>query len=132
MNLLSFQESIVTSRGYPPSSADVLRTAHLWYPDEPLFRSIPIHVRYNRARRGSLEPGDAFDFDRALANLWTGEREPLHVPWTKVIEDPRPESSEKKRGFFTGLWRRGSPVKSGTARTVSSNGMTVVVAGSYS
>lgn len=35
-----------------------LRSAHHLYPDDPEFKSIPIHVKFNRARQGHLQVGD--------------------------------------------------------------------------
>ena len=55
---------------------DILRTAHHWYPDEPLFKSIPIHVKYNRARVGDLKPGSMVK-NLKLKNVWKNKREKL-------------------------------------------------------
>ena len=62
--------------GYDVKYVDILRTAHHWYPDEPQFKSIPIHVKYNRARVGDLKQGSMVK-NFKLRNVWTGKREKL-------------------------------------------------------
>ena len=81
--------------------------AHIWYPDEPLFKEIPIQVKYNRARIGNLKAGSRVR-NVKLVNL-DGEEEHLlpHVGG--------------------GLFGRLS-----SSRKRSKNGISVVVAGSFS
>ncbi len=93
--------------GYSKEQADILRTAHEWYPDEPLFREIPIQVKFNRARVGHLGIGSKIS-NMSMTNLMTGKKDWLvkhDTPswWTTMI---------------CGAKRR--------------NCMTVVMAGSYS
>ena len=99
----------MTKRGYDKELTDVLRTAHLWYPDEPLFREIPIHVKYNRARIGDLKEGDRAP-NPVLINLHTNKKESLYG-----------EDSSKNNSLFG---RRRNARKS--------NGIHVILAGSYS
>ncbi len=84
-----------------------MRTAHEWYPDEPLFREIPIQVKFNRARVGHLGIGSIIS-NLSMTNLITDKKDLL-------VE-------HKKASWWTtmicGAKRR--------------NGMTVVMAGSYS
>ena len=91
------QESIVTSRGFDVALTDVLRTAHHWYPDEPLFKEIPIHVKYNRARLGDLAVG---------------------------VVAPNPKLWD--------LWAKKKARLYGRKKKQKGNGLTVVLAGSYS
>ncbi len=56
-----------------------MRTAHEWYPDEPLFREIPIQVKFNRAMAGHLDIGSKID-NMSMTNLTTGEKELLVEP----------------------------------------------------
>ncbi len=93
--------------GYKKDQVDILRTAHKWYPEEPLFKDIPIHVKFNRARVGHLTEGSRIN-NLSLFNLNNGEEEML----------VKYESSA--------WW----PIGNGLLKKM--NGMTVVMAGSYS
>lgn len=56
------QEQVAIEFGYGESpemiklGLDIIRSAPLLYPDEPSLRSIPHYVKYNRSRRGELDP----------------------------------------------------------------------------
>ncbi len=96
--------------GYKREQVNILRTAHLWYPEEPLFREIPIQVKYNRARVGDLKVGDKIQNLR-LVDLSTNKMANL----VNVKEERR-------------LFGLLSPKRSKQA----GKGTTVILAGSYS
>ncbi len=96
--------------GYKREQADILRTAHLWYPEESLFKEIPIQVKYNRARMGDLKEGSVIRNLRLLD---------LSNDKMDFLVKEKPQSG----GLFG--WRKKMKQK-------ESNGMTVVMAGSYS
>jgi len=68
------QEQVVTEFGYGESAEmhklglDIIRSAPSLYPDDPVIRKIPHYLKYNRSRRGELEPGDVIP-DAYLAQL---------------------------------------------------------------
>lgn len=51
-------DDMVDTKELMQNALGVLRTAHQRYPEDPEFRTIPLYVRYNRARRGTLVAGD--------------------------------------------------------------------------
>lgn len=68
------QERVVCEFGYCGTSEmtklglEIIRSAPLLYPEDQDLRNIPHYVKYNRSRRGEMEPGDSIP-DAFLANL---------------------------------------------------------------
>jgi len=55
------QKQVIEEFGYLNSLENALyclRSAAVLYPDDPEFKEIPLYVKYNRARDGSLKEGD--------------------------------------------------------------------------
>jgi len=69
------------------AGAHALRTARYIHPDERLFHEVPIYVKYNRARSGSLRVGDEVEsvpvvrLGGEVVSLWDmgGDEEPLVI-----------------------------------------------------
>lgn len=69
------------------AGAHALRTARYMYPDEPFFQQVPIYVKYNWAKSGSLRMGDEVEnvplvrLGGEVVSLWEmgGDEEPLVV-----------------------------------------------------
>lgn len=55
--VVELQLQVLQEFGYRAKVAEVLRNAARRYPDEPFFRKVPLQVRFNRARNGSLAEG---------------------------------------------------------------------------
>ncbi len=122
--------------GFKKEQVDVLRTAHLWFPEEPLFREIPIHVKYNRARRGDFQEGDRVH-NMKLLSLATGELESLVAGVNGAVGTPTaaaPAAPTRKKSGRTifGSFRKNSSSSAKTPPPAKRNGLTVVMAGSYS
>ncbi len=120
--------------GFKKEQVDVLRTAHLWFPEEPLFREIPIHVKYNRARRGDFQEGDRVH-NMKLLSLATGELESLVAGVNGGAAAPAaapaaPTRKKSGRTIFGSFRKNSSSAK--TPPPAKRNGLTVVMAGSYS
>lgn len=80
------QLQVVREFGLPAAAAQTLRTAHLAYPDEPIFQEVPVYVRFNRARNGPLRVGAVVqeevpivELDGSPASLWDlgGDGQPV-------------------------------------------------------
>jgi len=71
------QQQVVTEFCYGASAVNALRAAASLYPQEAFFREIPLYVRYNRARNGTLAEGSAVPDmnllwpDGKARSLWT-------------------------------------------------------------
>lgn len=70
------QLTVVREHGLPDAAVHALRTAHLAHPAEPLFKEVPLQVKYNRARNGPLQVGvevqevSLVQLDGREASLW--------------------------------------------------------------
>jgi len=69
------QREICREMGVPESTVHKLRCANQLFPEEALFRELPIYVRFNRARNGPLSPGLEAPNVRVLLD---GERRELY------------------------------------------------------
>jgi hypothetical protein len=78
---IQVQEKVVKEFGFDKSpestqlAVNTLRRAQYLYPDDPEVLSIPLYVKYNRAKRGYLQVGDHAP-DVMLAEL-NGNHKPL-------------------------------------------------------
>lgn len=89
------QEQVVTEFGFGASKEtlqlgiECIRAAPALYPDNPEIRRIPHYLRYNRSRRGELEPGDT------IPNAYLAQLSGAPVHLFKCLDSltNRPESS---------------------------------------
>lgn len=80
----------VDSEALLQNALGVLRTAWQRYPNDPDFRTIPLYVRYNRARMGTLRPGDRLPDNIALVHVEDGVTQDLHSAWFSQTECTKP------------------------------------------
>lgn len=83
--VVALQSQVVQEFGFPKSTVHLLRTAHPQHPSETFFHEVPIQVKYNRARNGSLKVGAQVSMipvvrlDGQQISLWElgGDERPL-------------------------------------------------------
>lgn len=53
----ALQVEVVREFGFGPDAANILRSAASLFPKDPFFKEVPLYVRYNRSRNGSMCEG---------------------------------------------------------------------------